>query len=71
MKKEKNKINYITYINKHYVPTTNNLRMWINISKIKTTQVNLILLGQKDETLNKKYLKKDKPTNVLTFTMRI
>ena len=72
MKKEKKiKINYITYINKHYVPTTNNLRMWINISKIKDllTQVNLIFVGSKRmRTLNKKYLKKDKTTNVLTFT---
>ena len=72
MKKEKKiKINYITYINKHYVPTTYNLRMWINISKIKDllTQVNLIFVGSKRmRTLNKKYLKKDKPTNVLTFT---
>ena len=53
------------------MPTTNNLRMWINISKIKDllTQVNLIFVGSKRmRTLNKKYLKKDKPTNVLTFT---
>ena len=45
--------------------------MGINSSKVKglITQVNLIFVGsQRMRTINMKYLKKDKPTNVLAFS---
>ena len=74
MKKEKKiKINYITYISKHYVPSPRNIKKWISLSKVKSliNHVNLIYVGEKRmQTLNKKYLRKDKPTNVLTFTYK-
>ena len=72
MKKEKKiKINYVRYIKKHYVPSTSNLKTWICFSLMKgfINHVNLIFVGQKRKrTLNSKYLKKDKSTNVLTFS---
>ena len=72
MKKEKKiKINYIRYIKKQYVPSTSNLKTWIRFSLMKNfiNHVNLIFVGQKRmRTLNSKYLKKDKSTNVLTFS---
>ena len=71
MKKEKKiKINYVRYIKKQYVPSTSNLKTWIRFSLMKSfiNRVNLIFVGQKRmRTLNSKYLKKDKSTNVLTF----
>ena len=72
MKKEKKiKINYVRYIKKQYVPSTSKLKIWIRFSLIKSfiNHVNLIFVGQKRmKTLNSKYLKKDKSTNVLTFS---
>ena len=72
MKKEKKiKINYVRYIKKHYVPTTSKLKTWIRSSLMKSfiNHVNLIFVGQKRmRTLNSKYLKKDKSTNVLTVS---
>ena len=72
MKKEKKiKINYVKYIKKHYVPSTSNLKTWIRFSLIKSfiDHVNIIFVGQKRmRTLNSKYLKKDRSTNVLTFS---
>jgi len=72
MKNEKKiKINYISYIKNHYTPSTRNLKKWILMGLIKNivTQVNIIFVGnQRIRTLNKKFLNKDKPTNVLTFT---
>jgi hypothetical protein len=36
MKKEKKiKINYITYINKHYIPSAQTMKKWILISLMK------------------------------------
>ena len=71
MKKEKKiKINYITYINKHYIPSAQSMKKWILISSIKDilSQVNIIFVGQQRiRTLNKKYLNNDYATNVLTF----
>ena len=72
MKKEKKiKINYVRYIKKQYVPPTSNFKTWIRSSLMKSfiNHVNLIFVGQKRmKTLNSKYLKKDKSTNVLTFS---
>ena len=72
MKKEKKiKINYVRYIKKHYVPSASNLKTWICSSLMSSfiNHVNLIFVGQKRmRTLNSKYLKKDKSTNVLTFS---
>ena len=74
MKKEKIiKINYVSYISKHYVPSPRNIKKWIylSIAKDLINHVNLIFVGEKRmQTLNNKYLKKDKPTNVLTFTYK-
>ena len=74
MKNEKKiKINYITYIKKHYIPSTRSMKKWILRSLIKNivSQVNIIFVGsQRIRTLNKKFLKKDKPTNVLTFAYK-
>ena len=71
MKKEKKiKINYITYINKHYIPSTQTIKKWILVSLLKDilSQVNIIFVGdQRMRTLNKKYLNNDYATNVLTF----
>ncbi len=71
MKKEKKiKINYITYIKKHYIPSTPILKKWILISLIKDvlSHVNIIFVGrQRIRTLNKNYLNNDYATNVLTF----
>ena len=71
MKKEKTiKINHITYISKHYIPSPRNIKKWVNMSLTKSfiDHVNLIFVGERRmQTLNNKYLKKDKPTNVLTF----
>tara|TARA_B100001063_G_scaffold34599_1_gene28186 strand:- start:577 stop:1035 length:459 start_codon:yes stop_codon:yes gene_type:complete len=71
MKKEKKiKINYITYIDKHYVPSTQNMKKWILTSLMKNilSQVNIIFVGpQRIRTLNRKYLNNDYATNVLTF----
>ena len=72
MKKEKKiKINFITFIQKPYVPSNYNLRTWVNFSLIKRfiNHVNLIFVGQKRmRALNNRYLKKDRSTNVLTFS---
>jgi probable rRNA maturation factor len=71
MKKEKKiKINYITYIKNHYIPTTVNMKKWILKSLLAElpSQVNIIFAGKKRiRTLNNKYLNNDYPTNVLTF----
>lgn len=71
MKKEKKiKINYITYIKKHYIPSTQIMKQWIIISLMKDalSQVNIIFVGtQRIRTLNRKYLSNDYATNVLTF----
>lgn len=71
MKKEKTiKINYISYIRKHYVPSSQIMKKWISISLMNNVlnQVNIIIVGhQRIRTLNKKYLKNDYATNVLTF----
>ena len=71
MKKERKiKINYITYIDKHYVPSTQNMKKWILTSLMKNilSQVNIIFVGpQRIRTLNRKYLNNDYATNVLTF----
>ncbi len=69
MKKEKKiKINYISYIKKHYTPSFRNLKKWILMGLLKDTisEVNIIFAGrQRIRTLNRKFLNKDKPTNVL------
>jgi len=74
MKKEKKiKINFISYIKKHYTPSTRNMKKWISTGLIKNlvSQVNIIFVGnQRMRTLNKKFLSKDNPTNVLTFTYK-
>ncbi len=71
MKKEKKiEINYIKYIKKQYVPSTHKFKAWINSSMVKDFVhcVNLIFVGDRRmRTLNNKFLKNDKPTNVLTF----
>ena len=72
MKKEKKvKINFISYIKKHYTPSARNMKKWIFMGLIEdlVTHVNIIFVGKKRmRTLNKKFLSKDYPTNVLTFT---
>ena len=72
MKKEKKvKINFISYIKKHYTPSARNMKKWIFMGLIENlvTHVNIIFVGKKRmRTFNKKYLSKDLPTNVLTFT---
>ena len=71
MKKEKTiKINYISYISKHYIPSAKTMKKWISISLMKDilSQVNIIFVGhQRMRTINKKYLNSDYATNVLTF----
>ena len=70
-KRKKIKINCIRFIQKPYVPSNYNLTRWVNFSLINRfiNHVNLIFVGQKRmRTLNKTYLKKDKSTNVLTFS---
>jgi len=71
MKKEKKiKINYITYIKNHYIPTTVNMKKWILKSLLVElpSQINIIFVGKKRiRTLNNKYLNHDYSTNVLTF----
>ena len=71
MKKEKKiKINYITYIKNHHIPTTVNMKKWILKSLLEElpSQINIIFAGKKRiRTLNNKYLNNDYPTNVLTF----
>jgi len=72
MKKEKKvKINFISYIKKHYTPSARKMKKWIFMGLIEdlVTHVNIIFVGKKRmRTLNKKFLSKDYPTNVLTFT---
>ena len=72
MKKERKiKINYITYIKNHYIPTTVNMKKWILKSLLAElpSQINIIFAGKKRiRTLNNKYLNNDYPTNVLTFS---
>ena len=74
MKKEKKiKINFISYIKNHYTPPTRNLKKWISMGLIKkfVSHVNIIFVGhQRMRTFNKKFLSKDNPTNVLTFTYK-
>ena len=74
MKNEKKiKINYISYIKKYYTPSVRNLKKWILLGLLNDTisEVNIIFAGsQRIRTLNKKFLNKDKPTNVLTFTYK-
>tara|TARA_B100000900_G_scaffold22187_1_gene17341 strand:+ start:4414 stop:4866 length:453 start_codon:yes stop_codon:yes gene_type:complete len=74
MKNEKKiKINYISYIKNHYTPSTRNMKKWILMGLLKdiTLEVNIIFVGnQRMRTLNRKFLNKDKPTNVLTFTYK-
>ena len=74
MKNEKKiKINYISYIKTHYTPSTRNMKKWILMGLLKdiTLEVNIIFVGnQRMRTLNRKFLNKDKPTNVLTFTYK-
>ena len=71
MEKEKKiKINYITYIKKHYIPSSRIIKKWILISLMKDvlSHVNIIFVGhQRIRTLNKNYLNNDHATNVLTF----
>jgi probable rRNA maturation factor len=71
MKKEKKiKINYITYINKQYIPSAQTMKKWILTSLMKDflSHINIIFVGhQRIRTLNKKYLNNDFATNVLTF----
>ena len=71
MEKEKKiKINYITYIKKHYIPSTRSMKKWIFISVMGDvlSHVNIIFVGhQRIRTLNKNYLNNDYATNVLTF----
>ena len=71
MEKEKKiKINYISYIKKHYVPSKHNLKTWIDRSLLKSfiNHVNLIFVGsQRMRSLNNNFLGKYKVTNVLTF----
>ena len=63
MKKEKKiKINYITYIKNHYIPTTVNMKEWISKSLLAElpSQINIIFAGKKRiRTLNNKYLNKN------------
>tara|TARA_B100001057_G_scaffold381056_1_gene386840 strand:+ start:144 stop:596 length:453 start_codon:yes stop_codon:yes gene_type:complete len=72
MKSEKKiKINYISYIKNQHIPSTRNLKKWILSGLVKkaVSQVNIIFVGnQRIRTLNRTYLNKDKPTNVLTFS---
>ena len=74
MKNEKKiKINYISYIKNHYTPSNRNMKKWILMGLLKdiTLEVNIIFVGnQRMRTLNRKFLNKDKPTNVLTFTYK-
>ncbi len=71
MEKEKRiKISYITYINKHYIPSSRIIKKWILVSLMKDvlSHVNIIFVGhQRIRTLNKIYLSNDHATNVLTF----
>ena len=70
---KKIKINYISYIKNHYTPSTRNLKKWVHMGLIKNTisQVNIIFVGtQRMTTLNRQFLNKNKPTNVLTFIFK-
>tara|TARA_B100000900_G_C20466088_1_gene669362 strand:- start:432 stop:884 length:453 start_codon:yes stop_codon:yes gene_type:complete len=70
---KKIKINFISYIKKHYTPSTRNMKRWILTGSIKNTvtQVNIIFSGKKRmRTLNERFLNQDRPTNVLTFTYK-
>ena len=71
MEKEKKiKINYITYIKKHYIPSSRIIKKWVLISIMKDvlSHVNIIFVGdQRIRTFNKNYLNNDYATNVLTF----
>ena len=70
---KKIKINYISYIKNHYTPSARNMKKWILMGLIKNvvSQVNIIFAGKRRmRTLNKRFLNKDKPTNVLTFTYK-
>jgi len=70
---KKIKINYISYIKNHYTPSTRNLKKWVLMGLIKNTisQVNIIFVGtQRMTTLNRQFLHKNKPTNVLTFIFK-
>ena len=71
MEKEKKiKINYVTYIKKHYIPSSYIIKKWIIISLMKDvlSHVNIIFVGhQRIRSLNKNYLNNDHVTNVLTF----
>ena len=71
MEKEKKiKISYITYIKKHYIPSSRIIRKWILVSLMKDvlSHVNIIFVGnQRIRTLNKNFLNNDYATNVLTF----
>ena len=71
MEKEKRiKISYITYIKKHYIPSSRIIKKWILVSLMKDvlSHVNIIFVGhQRIRTLNKIYLNNDHATNVLTF----
>ena len=71
MEKEKRiKISYITYIKKHYIPSSRIIKKWILVSLMKDvlSHVNIIFVGhQRIRTLNKIYLSNDHATNVLTF----
>jgi probable rRNA maturation factor len=71
MEKEKKiKINYITYIKNHYIPTSVKMKKWILKSLLVdlSFHINIIFVGKRRiRTLNNKYLKNDYPTNVLTF----
>ena len=70
---KKIKINYISYIKNHYTPSTRNLKKWVLMGLIKNTisQVNIIFVGtQRMTTLNRQFLNKNKPTNVLTFIFK-
>jgi len=72
MKKERKiKVNFISYTKKQYTPSTRSMKKWIFMGLIENlvTHVNIIFVGKKRmRTFNKKYLSKDLPTNVLTFT---
>ena len=71
MEKEKRiKISYITYIKKHYFPSSRIIKKWILVSLMNDvlSHVNIIFVGhQRIRTLNKIFLNNDYATNVLTF----
>ena len=75
MKKEKKiKINYVTYIKNHYIPTTVNMKKWILKSLLAElpSQINIIFAGKKRiRTLNDAFIILDEAQNTTISKMQM